>query len=81
MFVGLRFYTRGLMLRRLGLSDWLILLSLVSSVTACEVHIPTCANIAPVPCHWLDVRHDSDGRVRSRKTQDLYLTKQIHEIP
>ena len=28
-FVGLRFYTRGAMLRRLGLSDWLILVSLV----------------------------------------------------
>lgn len=30
VFVGLRFYTRGVMLRRLGLSDWLILVSLVS---------------------------------------------------
>lgn len=29
-FVGLRFYTRGIILRRLGLEDWFILVSLVS---------------------------------------------------
>lgn len=34
VFVGLRFYTRGVMLRRLGLSDWFILVSLVSFMSS-----------------------------------------------
>lgn len=29
VFVGLRLYTRGVILRRLGLEDWFILVSLV----------------------------------------------------